>query len=147
MEEIKRLDDDHEGKLGENRCNGCNELSMNRLKIRKLFQILIIIRMNAVDHINAAPVVRMPLSWLVDSKQYYLRTIVFHDAHREHFSSLTNIRGRWYSSQGVFGDLGGETVLQDMGLIEGNEWDGRLGRGIDAKIFMVIYSRRRDELM
>lgn len=80
-----------------------------------------------------APVVRVPLYWLVDNKQYYLRTIVFHDAGREHFNSLTNIRGHWYSSQGIVGDLGGETIFRDMGIIEGDEWDGRLGRGMDAK--------------
>ena len=117
VEEMKRLDGEHGGSLRENRCNGCNELSVNRLKIKKLFQMLIIIRVNAVDHINPAPVVRVPFSWPVDNKDYYLRTIVFHDAEREHFSSLTIVRGRWYSSQGLVEALGGEIVLRDMGII------------------------------
>jgi hypothetical protein len=141
VEEIKRLDNELGGSLKENRCNGCNKLSMNRLKIKKLFQRLIIIRVNVVDHINPPPVIRVPFSWLVDSKDYYLRMIVFHDAEREHFSSLTIIRDRWYSSQGLIGSLGEEIVLRDLGLVEGNEWDGRLGRSNSAKIFMVIYSQ------
>ena len=147
VEEMKRLDGEHGGSLKENRCNGCNELSVNRLKIKKLFQMLIIIRVNAVTHINPSPMVSVPFSWLIDNKDYYLRTIVFHDAQREHFSSLTIIKGRWYSSQGLVGALEGEIILRDMGMVEGSEWDGRLGRGNSAKIFMVIYSRRRDGLM
>ena len=38
-----------------------NKSKTNRVKIRKLFQMLIVIRVNAVD-INVAPAVRVPLS-------------------------------------------------------------------------------------
>lgn len=130
--------------MGENRCNGCNEISV-KLKIRKLFQRLILIRVNVVDN-NVGPEVNVPLYWIVDSKQYHLRMIVFHDVEREHFSSLMARGGRWYSSQRDSENIRRETFLRYMGVIEGEEWNGNLGHWGNAKIFLVIYSRRGGEV-
>lgn len=66
------------------------------------------------------PIVTVPLSWEVDKKAYCLRSIIFRDAEKEHYSSLIVKKGHWYSSQYRLDCI--KPTLFHEGAIHGLNW-------------------------